>query len=94
MHADNVFSFVSGSVKAFTAETKSGKEYYVEGHISSEDVDLVNDVVTRNCQKSMFRQFSERVIKLDLDHETLQGKSDIEKEISKTLYFLRKLLKI
>ncbi len=53
-------------------DEKTGKtKYFVEGHIDSEELDLVNDVVTRGCMTDIDSQFKSKTVKLDLDHETL-----------------------
>ena len=52
----------------FEVEIKEG-EVMLDGFISTSDKDLVNDIVTDNCLKSMLTQIRERNIKLDLEHE-------------------------
>jgi len=58
---------------------------YVYGYISTKDKDLVNDMVTDNCLKSMFHQMKNRTIKFDIEHESFRGDSDLDREINKTL---------
>ena len=60
------------------------KDLFVEGFISTTGKDLVNDVMTQNCQKSMSEQGRSRAIKLDIEHEAFRGDSHEEKEINKT----------
>lgn len=75
------FIFSSGPV-----ELKQEKEdFFVEGHISTSDLDLVNDIVTKNCLLDMASQMQERTIKLDIEHESFRGSTDLEKEINKTI---------
>jgi len=65
--------------------TLKGEEHlFVEGDISTNDIDLVNDIMTKNCQESMQKQILERNMKLDLEHEAFKGNSHEEKEINKT----------
>lgn len=61
-----------------------GEHLYTEGLISTNDVDLVDDVVTKNFLESMNRQIKERTVKLDIEHEAFKGKTYEEMEINKT----------
>ena len=63
-----------------------GKEHtFVEGDISSNHLDFVRDIMSKNCQESMQRQIMERNMKLDIEHEAFrEGKTNEEKEIAKT----------
>ena len=63
---------------------KGEEHLFVEGDISTNDIDLVNDVMTKECQESMQKQMLERTFKLDLEHEAFRGESHEEKEIAKT----------
>jgi len=65
-------------------EIKGVEHLFVEGDISTNDIDLVNDSMTKACQESMQRQILERNMKLDLEHEAFKGESHEEKEINKT----------
>jgi len=75
------FIFSSGQVEL----KKEGDNFFVEGYISTSDLDLVNDVVTKACIMDMADQMKERTIKLDVEHESFRGKSNVELEINKTL---------
>jgi len=63
---------------------KGEEHLFVEGDISTNDIDLVNDVMTKECQESMQKQIMEGSLKLDLEHEAFRGESHEEKEIAKT----------
>lgn len=65
-------------------EVKGEKTMYLEGLISTTDIDMVNDLVTKKCLESMKSQLLSRNIKLDLEHEAFRGNSVEEKEINKT----------
>ena len=65
-------------------EIKGVEHLFVEGDISTNDVDLVDDSMTKNCQESMQKQILERNMKLDIEHEAFKGKTHEEKEINKT----------
>lgn len=65
-------------------EEKGEQKIFLEGFLSTSDMDLVNDVVTKNCLESMKRQILDRNIKLDIEHEAFRGNSVEEKEINKT----------
>ena len=70
--------------RPFEVETK-GDEVFLDGLISTSDRDLVNDVITENCLKSMLEQIRERNVKIDLEHESFKGDTDEQREINKTL---------
>lgn len=65
-------------------EDKGIERVFLEGLISTTDLDLVNDIVTKNCLESMQRQILDRSIKLDIEHESFRGETAEEKEINKT----------
>ncbi len=66
-------------------DTDEGPRFFVEGHASTSGVDLVNDICTANCLKSMQQQMLKRNIKLDLEHEAFRGDTQEEKELNKTI---------
>ena len=74
------FIFYSDKIKA----KSDGENYYVSGYISTGDLDLVNDVVTKSCLDSMINQFDDKSIKLDFEHEAFRGKDMFESERAKT----------
>jgi len=63
---------------------KGEEHLFVEGDISTNDIDFVNDIMTKNCQESMQRQILDRNMKLDLEHEAFRGPTHEAKEIAKT----------
>jgi len=66
-------------------ELKSeGDNFFVEGYISTSDLDQVNDIVTKACLLDMAEQMKNRVIKFDVEHESFRGKSNLDMEINKT----------
>lgn len=65
-------------------EIKGEEHLFVEGDISTNDIDLVDDIMTKECQESMQKQILERNMKLDIEHEAFKGDTHEEKEISKT----------
>lgn len=78
------FVFYSDKLNYKTVVGAKGKEFFIEGYISTGDLDLVNDIVTKSCMDSMLSQFDQRSIKLDFEHETFRGKSKLEAEANKT----------
>ena len=78
------FVFYSDKLNYKTLEGAKGKEFFVEGYISTGDLDLVNDMVTKSCMDDMITQFDGRSIKLDFEHETLRGKSALDSEANKS----------
>ena len=70
------FYFRSGELNFKRNET--GKKYYVEGYVATGDLDKGNDIITENGLNSIFRQFEEKNLKLDYEHETLMGTSHLD----------------
>ncbi|MCK5612099.1 HK97 family phage prohead protease [Candidatus Pacearchaeota archaeon] len=70
-------SFVTNSLEFSEVGTKSSKEHYVTGYISTDEVDRANEVVTRNAMKEMVVQIKSGNIKLDIDHSSFIGQKDI-----------------
>jgi len=73
--------------KSFYDEKAKKQRYFLKGHIDSEDLDLVNDIVTKGCMTDIQTQFKARSIKLDLDHETLRkgkGESEFDAKLNLT----------
>jgi hypothetical protein len=71
-------------LKVDVIEEKGEQKVFLEGFLSTDAMDLVNDIVTKNCMESMQKQLIDRNIKLDIEHEAFRGKSFEEKEINKT----------
>ncbi len=71
-------------MKVEVIEEKGEQKVFLEGFLSTNDCDLVNDIVTKNCLESMKNQILSRNIKLDIEHEAFRGQSVEEKEINKT----------
>jgi hypothetical protein len=78
------FIINSGNLRLEEVEVKGEKKDYVKGFISTDDLDLVNDVVSQKCFDSMMSQLKDRTIKLDFEHEAFRGDSNMEIEINKT----------
>ena len=62
-----------------------GENFFVEGYISTSDLDLVNDIVTKSCLLDMAEQMKKRTIKFDVEHESFRGKSNLDREANKTI---------
>jgi HK97 family phage prohead protease len=66
------FTFIIGGPLEFSygeIEVKGQKQYFVTGYISSNDLDLVNDIVTEEAMLDMVEQINTGNVKLDVDHE-------------------------
>lgn len=73
-------------------ELKSeGENFFVEGYISTSDLDLVNDIVTKACLLDMAEQMKDRNIKFDVEHESFRGSSNLEREANKTIIPVAKM---
>ena len=77
---DNGFLFT----RPISYEIKDNGDLEVVGNISTTHPDLVNDIVTLKCLKSMQKQIQEGNLKIDLEHEAFRGKDNEEKELNKT----------
>lgn len=71
------YTFMTDTLSYAAVETKAGKEYYVTGYISDGSIDLVKDLVTTDCMKSMLEQIRSRSITLDYDHEAFRDNPSI-----------------
>ncbi len=83
MNQEASFTFTT-PLNVNLVEIKGIEHLFVEGDISTNDIDLVDDIMTKGCQESMQRQVMERSMKLDIEHEAFKGKTHEEKEINKT----------
>jgi len=79
-----IFTLNSHPISFGEIEKKGEKNFFIEGFISTSDKDLVDDIVTERALNSMIEQLKSRVIKLDFEHESFRGESEIEMEINKT----------
>lgn len=78
------FEILTGNLKLEEKEVKGQKKQYIKGLITTNDKDLVNDIVTQKCMDSMTKQIKDRTLKLDFEHETFSGETEQEMEINKT----------
>ena len=78
------FIFYTEPIEYKAEETSEGKKYFVEGYISTKDIDLVNDIVTEKALNKMLSQLNDRNIKVDFEHEAFRGDDDLEQEINKS----------
>ncbi len=83
MNREASFTFTT-PLNVNIVEIKGEEHLFVEGDISTNDIDMVDDIMTKNCQESMQRQIMERNMKLDVEHEAFKGETHEEKEINKT----------
>jgi len=63
------YTFRTSSVACSETKTIEGKDYFVTGYISTGDLDLVDDIVTKACMEDMLTQLTNGSIKLDVEHE-------------------------
>ena len=83
MNPEASFTFTT-PLNVNLVEIKGEEHLFVEGDISTNDIDMVDDIMTKNCQESMQKQILERNMKLDIEHESFKGDTHEEKEINKT----------
>jgi len=85
------FIFSSGPIELKEIEKDGKTHFYTEGYITTEDQDLVDDIVTKECMVDMGEQMKSRTIKLDVEHESFRGKNDFELELNKTIIPIAKI---
>lgn len=83
MNQEPSFTFTT-PLNVNIVEVKGVEQTFVEGDISTTDIDFVNDIMSKKCQDSMMKQILDRNMKLDIEHEAFKGSTTEEKEISKT----------
>jgi hypothetical protein len=55
--------------KLIEVKSESGKDYFIEGYVSTVDPDFVNDIVDEEGQKSTHNGILNRDITMDEDHD-------------------------
>jgi len=73
----DTFKFTTNSLTHEVVGLKGEREYYVTGHISTDEVDRAGEVVTREAMKSMVEQIKSGNVKLDIEHSTFIGENDV-----------------
>lgn len=73
-----IFHIRNIKTKSEYDESLGRTRYYVEGHITTDDMDKVDDILTKGCIDDIKSQFNESVIKLDYDHETMRNMSETD----------------
>ena len=66
------YSFYSNKINYDVIEEKGKKKYFVSGYISTDDIDIVDDLVTREAMADMLEQIKSSNIKVDYDHEAFR----------------------
>lgn len=54
--------------KLVEVKSENGKDYYIEGYVSTTDPDFVNDIVDKDGQKATNREINDSDITMDEDH--------------------------
>ena len=52
---------------------KSGKDAYITGYLTSNDLDLQNEIIDAGAMESIESQLKSGNIKLDIDHSSFRG---------------------
>ncbi|HAG52872.1 MAG TPA: hypothetical protein DCL21_03700, partial [Alphaproteobacteria bacterium] len=55
--------------KLIEVKSEGSKEYFIEGHVSTQDPDFVDDIVDDQGQKATFRDLNNYDITMDEDHD-------------------------
>lgn len=79
------YTFATDSLIHEIVDTKKGKEYYVEGYISTPDLDQGNDIVTDSCLDDMVDQLKSGNIKIDVEHETWSDSDKLRLQIGRII---------
>lgn len=70
------YTFYTSGLSTSTEIDKKGHiKYFVHGYISTSDIDLVDDMVMPEAIEGMFMQTQDRNIKVDVEHEIIDGES-------------------
>lgn len=67
--------------EGFEVDCKSEDELFIQGYISTTDVDKVNDIVTNAGQDDLTEQLKSMSITMDLDHETFRDENGNSKKV-------------
>lgn len=81
---EGIFIFNTSPISLEETEIKGEKKDFLKGFISTDDIDLVNDIVTQKCLDSMINQLKSRTVKLDFEHESFRGETDLDMAVNKT----------
>jgi len=73
----NSFVFNSDSISYKSVSEDGKRKFYIQGYISTSDLDSYNDIVTENAMESMLKQINERQITIDYDHEAWRDDNSI-----------------
>jgi len=70
---DRAFTFYTQGIGIEVVETKAGKDYYVTGYAATDEIDLVNDMVTKEAMQEMLGQINNGSVpvKIDIEHESI-----------------------
>lgn len=77
--------FIYGNIKSVNDDE-------VTGYISTYDSDYYNDIVTKNCMSDMYEQLNNTSLKIDLEHESFRGETELDKQLNKTLNPIAKVV--
>ena len=77
MNQGEIYKFFTDQVAFKSQNGPEGKKYYIEGYASTNDIDLVNDIVTKECMEDMAEQIKGKTIKIDVEHEAWKKNPDI-----------------
>jgi phage head maturation protease len=83
------FDTDSINIKSITNEKTGDKQYYVEGYISTNELDQGNDIVTDECLDDMMDQLKSGNIKVDVEHATFKKKDHAEPPIGRIVDAIR-----
>lgn len=65
-------TFSTDNMRWSEVETKSGKNFFVEGYCSTGQADLVDDIVSNEGLDDIFTQLKSRTLTLDYDHDVFR----------------------
>jgi len=71
------FKFLTNSIEWSETGCKAGKEHYVTGFISTDELDRAKEIVTEEAMLDMVAQVKSGNVKLDVEHSTFVGEPDI-----------------
>lgn len=73
----DTFKFYTDSFEIKAVKRGNEEQYYIEGYISTSDLDRVGDIITKSALQDMVKQIKHKNIKLDVEHEAWTKSSNL-----------------
>lgn len=77
LNSNNSYKFITDKISFKSENTSEGRKFYVQGYISTNDIDIYNDLVTPHAMKSMLKQLQDENVTIDYEHEAWRDDNSI-----------------